>query len=415
MKRSGKIVIGIIIAAAVIFFIALQAMEGVDVEVKKVMPERIARSFTEEGIMKAGVEYTVYPMYRARINSLLVREGDLVEKGDLLVVLDERELQYKKAGLNAALDELTGEELKLTEQPGKADIQAHNLAIQQADERLKSAQREYNRKKVLYKDNALSEHEYDKARDLLIERELDFALHQKALEVLFESYDPPPGSREIIDARRLVVSSQIDRLLYQLREYKIYSPVTGYVGRLAPEEQEPADPQSPLMTIFQDDDLHIEVDVLSRDVIDLSPGMMVRVSVDLKGKEIEFPGEILKIAHHAEKDISPLGLEERRVEVIVSLSIPEDIILGPGYDVDVTFIAEEYVDQLVVPKLALFTWEGQDALFVAENGRARIRQVTTGFETQREVVITDGLVQGDRVILNPRTSGLDDGVRINIK
>lgn len=412
MKKTGKIIIGTIIGLIIIIVIAWQVMAGIDVEVEKVIPRTITRSFTEEGFARARIEYTVYPMFRGRIDSLEIEDRMRVEKGDLLLTLDDRELRYQMRELEAILEELKGEEMKLTEVPSEAEIEELNLAVRQAQAALEAAERHYNNMKALYEDKAVSEERYLEALDRVINSRYAWERQKKAIEVLHESYDPPPGSREVIEARRQAYLSQMDVLQYHMEEYRIFAPLSGYIGRLDHEEKEMADIQVPLMTIFQEDEILIDVKVLDRDVMELEMDMKVEVQLELKNKWITFPGKIQKIGHHAEKDISPLGLEERRVKVTVLPEVPEDIFLRPGHEVDVVFITDQLSDQLVIPKISLFRYEGEDALFIVENNRAVIRQVTTGFETQREVVITDGLEKGARIILNPRVTGLQEGSRV---
>ncbi len=79
---------------------------------------------------------------------------------------------------------------------------------------------------------------------------------------------------------------------------------------------------------------------------------------------------------------------------------------------DITFNTHELTDKLVVPKTALFTFQNQDALFVVVDNRAKVRPVTTGFETRQHIVIEQGLQENDLILLDPRLDGLDDGSRI---
>ena len=95
--------------------------------------------------------------------------------------------------------------------------------------------------------------------------------------------------------------------------------------------------------------------------------------------------------------------------------IPPDITIGPGREVETTFITQELHDRMVVPKRSIFTYEGEDAVFVVEDDRARVRRVTTGIESRREKVIEEGLREGDLVILDPRLDGLREGARVEVR
>ncbi len=414
MKKSWKWLGLTITVAAVAVLLLVQARRAVPVEVKEIRPETITRRIVEEGVVRAKAEYTIFPRYRDRVVSILVEEGQRVEEGQVLLVLDVREMDYAAAELEGRLQELAGEELKLTERPGEAAVAEHKLAIRQAEAQLTAAQRDFNRIERLYLDDVASEEEYNKARDRLTDAEYGLERTRKALLMLYESYDPPPGSHEVIAGRRSAYHAQIERNRYLAGEYQVFAPAAGVVGRLLPEEKELVDPQMALLTVFQDDILEVEVEVLAREVIDLAIGMPVRLTLDRPDEDVEFPGTIIRIAPQAELDISPLGLEERRVKVTVAPEIPPDLSIGPGWELDASFVTRELTGKMVVPKRALFTDDGQDALLVVEDGRAGLRRVTTGFASRLEQVIEEGLQDGDLVILNPRADGLRPGVRVQV-
>lgn len=68
---------------------------------------------------------------------------------------------------------------------------------------------------------------------------------------------------------------------------------------------------------------------------------------------------------------------------------------------------------MIVPRTALFPYNSGDAVWVVRDGRARVQPVKTGFNNNRDVVIIEGLNEGDMVILNPQLEGLREGKKIN--
>ncbi len=413
MKKSVKAVLLFLVVIIVILLLLIDRLgPGLSVQVREVSPGTVRREVTEEGYVKADVEHTVYSRFRARVDKLKVRDGDRVEAGGLLMTLDRREMDYKIDELQARLEALKGEEMKLTEEPGKAAKTEADLAVAQAQAQYEAARREYERRKKLYHKGTVSQEHYDKTKDLLVDSEYYLARARKKLPILRESYDPPPGSHEVIAAQRQALQAQINLIHHQIEDYAVKSPIAGVVGRLLPEEKELVDPQTPLLTIFQDDLLLIEAKVLARDSLFLEPGMPVRLTLELEDEDVYFPGKIQKIAPQAEEDVSPLGLEERRVKITVEAEFPADYKIGPGHELDVTFTLRKKTDQLAVPKRSLFTVQGNDAVFVVENGRAAVRKVETGLSGNQETAITSGLSPRDLVIVNPRQEGLAEGVRV---
>ncbi|MDW7672379.1 MAG: hypothetical protein SCM88_11920, partial [Bacillota bacterium] len=127
-----------------------------------------------------------------------------------------------------------------------------------------------------------------------------------------------------------------------------------------------------------------------------------------------FAGRVDRVAPTAVETISALGLEEQRVKVTIEPMPDDPSRLFPGVRLDVRFITDRQENVMAVRKTLLFSYEDGEALWVVENGLARIRPVVTGFENDRDVVIDSGLEPGDRVILSPQLEGLSEGKRISL-
>lgn len=412
MKKRWKIILGAIAVLLVAGFLVADLLRGEAVEVKRMDSEDIQHSFTEDGSVTSPDELAVHPLTSARIAELKVEEGDRVEEGDLLVVLEDEEIRCQLEQAEARLRQLEGEEEKLHEQPGEAEIKSKEIAIEQARENKRAAEREYKRIKALYEQDAVSGKELEKVENLRAEAGYHLQQRQKALQVLREKYEPPRGSEEIIEAQKEAADSQVKLLQHRLDHYRIHAPISGKVINLEAVEGGLAAPEAPLVELFSPENYKVETRVLTRDAYDISEGMTVRLTLEKREADREFTGEVIRIAPHAEKDLSPLGLEEERVTVTVLPDVPEDLRIAPGYELEVEFILEELAEQMVVPGRILFRHQGEDAVPVVENGRVRARKVTTGLETGSKVVITDGLTEGDLVIVSHRVEDIREGDRV---
>ena len=111
--------------------------------------------------------------------------------------------------------------------------------------------------------------------------------------------------------------------------------------------------------------------------------------------------------------VSALGIEEQRVDVLIDFTSPRSQWqrLGHGYQVDVRIVLWEGEDVLKVPLTALFRDGERWAVFIAEDGRARLGYVHVGQRNGIVAEIRDGLEAGDAVIAYP-SDRIADGVRI---
>ena len=371
MKTKWKFILGTLVVLVVAGGLAVQAMQGVVVEVHRVSRGEVAASFTEDGKLFSEDEHGVYSSYRAPIKEVAVEEGDQVSEGDLLVVLDDKELNYQLREIEAHLRGIAAE-------------------IEKLDDDIEQANRDYFRiRKVSYL------------------RAQDVKEMRKDLET----------NQEVLRAERNALYSQLERLREQKDDSRIYAPISGVVQHLQAEENGMASPEAPLMRLYkkegQEINYLVETRVLTRDVLEIYEGMQVKLTFERREEDLEFAGEVKEIYSYAETDISPLGLEEERVTVTVSPDFPGDLQLGLGYRVEVEFITNRHEDVLWVPQSALFSYQGEDALMLVDENRARVRTVNTGLETRRQVVIKEGLEEGDLVILNPGAKDLDEGSRVN--
>ncbi len=196
------------------------------------------------------------------------------------------------------------------------------------------------------------------------------------------------------------------------------SPVEGVVlERLVSDERQVA-AGTVLLRIGRLEDLEVEADVLSQDVVAVKTGDAAEVSGPAIGPT-PVSGTVSRIYPAGFTKVSSLGVEQQRVKVIVALK-PEDIArlhtergLGTDYRVSVRIITASKPEALTVPRSALFRGaEGKWQLFAVRGGRARLQAVETGLMNDETVEITRGLAEDDVVVLAPETN-LADGARVS--
>ena len=114
--------------------------------------------------------------------------------------------------------------------------------------------------------------------------------------------------------------------------------------------------------------------------------------------------------------VSALGVEEERVRGLVDIVSPPDqwASLGDGYRVEAAFVLWEGKRLLLAPTSALFRRGDGWALYVADDGRARLKEVTIGQRNGLSAEIRSGLNAGDRVIAHPDEKILD-GTRVKAR
>jgi HlyD family secretion protein len=193
----------------------------------------------------------------------------------------------------------------------------------------------------------------------------------------------------------------------------VTSPIDGHVLKVFRESEGVVATAEPLIEVGDTSSLEVQVDVLSADAVKITPGM--RVLFHRWGGPAPLEGQVRRIEPVGFTKVSALGVEEQRVLVISDIvSDPQDWQrLGDGYRVEAEFVLWETSATLQVPGSSLFRHDDGWAVFVADDSRAHLRKVTTGRRSGLSTQITDGLVNGESVIIHPGVA-LGDGHRIVI-
>ena len=191
---------------------------------------------------------------------------------------------------------------------------------------------------------------------------------------------------------------------------EVYSPVDGRILRVIHESEGVVAAGAPLIEVGDAADLEIVVDLLSDDAVRVRDGAEVLIE-DWGG--VTLAGKVRRVEPYAFTKISALGIEEQRVNVIIDFTDPPGKWqgLGHGYRVDAHILDWRGEDVLKLPLGALFRDGNSWAVFIAEDGVAKLRDIEIDHGNGREAEVLNGLAEGAAVILHPGDR-IFDGVRV---
>jgi HlyD family secretion protein len=191
---------------------------------------------------------------------------------------------------------------------------------------------------------------------------------------------------------------------------EVYSPVDGRILRVIHESEGVVPAGTWLVELGNPHDLEIVVDLLSDDAVRVQEGAEVIIE-DWGG--ISLAGRVRRVEPYAFTKVSALGIEEQRVNVIIDFTDPPEQWqgLGHGYRVNARIKDWRGEDVLKLPLGALFRDGDAWAVFVAEDGVARLRHIEIDHSNGRHAEILDGLAEDTDVILYPGDR-IADGVSV---
>lgn len=266
----------------------------------------------------------------------------------------------------------------------------------------------------------LARHEFDRAAQLLPTRaiskqdyeNLEHREHiaQEALRAA--QFGAAVAEFELEQARAALLRTQPrDDADADAWRFDIRSPISGKVLRVFQESAAVVTPGTRLLELGDDLDLECEIDVLSTDAVKIRPG--AKVWLEHWGGDHPLLGRVRVIEPAAFTKVSSLGVEEQRVWVIVDFDDPlaRRPTLGDGYRVEARIVVWEGENVLKAPAGALFRSADGWAVYVAENGKARLRPVNASKSNGLETEVLDGLREWERVVIHP-IDRVRDGVSI---
>ena len=191
----------------------------------------------------------------------------------------------------------------------------------------------------------------------------------------------------------------------------VVAPVNGIVLRRLRESETVVPAGEGLVELGDPSRLEVVADLLSTDAVQVTPGSPVRI--EQWGGSHPLPAEVRRIEPSGFVKVSALGVEERRVNVIIDLDDPAAAAraLGDGYRVEVRIVVWRGGDVLKVPVGSLFRRGNDWAVFAVADDQATLRAVTVGHRNNDEAEIVSGLSAGESVVLHPPDT-LSTGARV---
>lgn len=346
-----------------------------------------------------------------RIVELAVEEGDMVQRGQLLVRLNSDLLQARRQQLLARLDQQRAALQKARQPERPLEIAQLRSALQQAlaqvdqqqaelaiaEAAFRDSERNFQRFESLFAQGAVPRSEFD-LRELEIARargqleasqtrvsSLEFAA-RAARERLTQAEE---GGRTedvaIADAQLAELQAQLSEMDAQLAQTEVRAPVDGWVLQRQAQLGDIAAVGSPLFVLAQGGQLELRGQVPETLVGSIEVGQAVRVRRD---QEL-FEGTVYRV--------SPLvDTATRNAEVRIDL--PSGRGLLPGMFAEGTVEIEER-ETVSVPTEAVLGQAPNEYVFIYSQGKAVQRPVTVGQRNGEAVSVLSGLEVGEPVIV----------------
>jgi HlyD family secretion protein len=380
MQIRKRFLLGLGLAGAAILLWQFRPTP-ISVQTLRVVRGDLQVTLDAEGKTRIHPLYVVAAPVAGRLAPVELNEGDTVKLGQTVArispqPLDPRSRKQAEALLRSA----------------RASKSEADARVEEAAAALEQSRRNLERNERLAASGQVSSEELDRVRTA--ER-----TQAKALE----------AARFRSEAARCQAESARAALMEsgEGASIPLCAPADGRVLRLHEDSERVVPAGAPILEVGDVSNLELVVDVLSTDAVDIPAGASMIVDA---GAGRTFRGRVRLVEPAAFTKVSPLGVEEQRVNVVGDLDEPAPE-LGDRFKVEVSFVLWRGNNVLKIPSSALFRMGEYWGAFRVEGVRARKVRVGVGHRNSREAEILKGLAQGDAVVAYPPDS-LEDGSRI---
>jgi len=324
---------------------------------------------TRAGTVEACMRTKLSATMGGRIEVLAVKEGDKVQKGQLLMKLWNDDQQAQSALAQTQV-----------ETARKRVVEACTVAA--------NAEREAERQTSLFKQGFVSGSRDEQAR-------ADAQARQAGC-----------------DAAKADVTQTLARVSATRVEQKrtvLYAPFAGTVAKIVGEVGEystpspPGVPTPPAIDLIDDTCLYVRAPMDEVDAPKISAGQVVRISFDALPKQ-SFAGKVKRVAPY----VSAVEKQARTVDIEATLDAdksPPHLLVGYSADVEVVLAVRDGVVR--VPTSAL--QEGGRVLVAGADGTLQERKIKTGLANWEFTEVQDGLAAGDKVVTSLEREGVKPG------
>ncbi|MGA1602314.1 MAG: efflux RND transporter periplasmic adaptor subunit [Prochlorothrix sp.] len=378
----------------------------------EVQPVDLTLKVTAGGTVVPVRSVNLSPKNAGLLAALQVEQGDRVEAGQLIALMDSRDVdaQLIQAEGNLQQAEARLAELENGSRPEEIDraraqvIQAR-AQVTEAESRLVLAQQRLQRNRSLFETGAIAADDWDasqteqrQALAQLQQAQANLVARQEQLTELENG--PRPETIAQAQAQLLSAQGQVAALRVQKADTLIRAPFTGTVT------QRYADPgafvtpttsasstasatSTSIVAIAQG--LEVLANVPEVDVGQLYPGQLVEIIADSFPTET-FAGTVRLVAPEAIKQDNVTSFQVR-----VALLNGQDQ-LKSGMNVDVSFVGERTTDTLAVPTVAIVSQAGKSGVLVPDDRQRPVfRSIAVGSTVGDVTQVLEGLAAGDRV------------------
>ena len=373
-------------------------------KVRSIAVERgpIRSVVSTNGKIEPVLNFEAHAPIATTVKRLLVKEGDHVRKGELLLELDDADIRTQAARAQAQIKAAQAEQSALKTGGTQEEVLTLNSQLSKARSARDLAQRNLDAFRRLQQQGAASPGEVRQAEDNLQRAQADVNLLEQKQK---DRYSSPEIAK--VQAQASEAQASYDAAEDAVSKSMVRAPFDGLVYALPVKQG--AFVQAGDLLLQEADLAHVLVRAFvdEPDVGRLQSGQRVEVTWDaLPGRT--WTGTVSTVP-------STVKLRgSRNVGEATCVVDNKDLRLLPNVNVGVTIVAAEHSNVLTLQRDALRIDESKPYVYRIVDNHLKRQTIEFSLQNLTRVEITSGLSEGDRVALPAEDKPLSDGATVKV-
>jgi HlyD family secretion protein len=374
---------------------------AVAVQIVQVEKTTLQQKVSAEAVLFPIAQSAIVPKISAPVQKFLVNRGSHVHKGELLAVLENRDLAAAAQENKGAYTQAEATYAITTAADLPQQMQKAELDTQAAKQALDAQQKVFDSRQQLFREGALPRKELDQSSVDLTNARNQYEMAQRHLDSL-----KGMGEEQLSKSAKGQLESAQGKFQgaeAQLQYSEIRSPISGVITDRPLYPGEMAAAGTPLLTIMDISQVVARAHIPQTEAVLLKRGDNATLSAP--GLDQPIPGKLVLVS-------PALDPSSTTVEIWVQCKNPKEL-LRPGTSAQITMVARTVPDTLSIPAASLLTaQDGTTSVMVAGNdGKAHQQNVKAGLHDGDKVQILEGLQAGQKIV-GTGAYGLPDNSKI---
>jgi len=397
-QRNPRVVIAAIAGAGLLVLFAIaspallrwaraeRAVDASTLRLGTVVRGDLVRDLTVQARVVASLSPTLFSAGQG-IVSLRTRAGSQVRKGDILAIIESKELV---AALDQAESQLLTSRAELERQ--KIVARQTQLRAKQSVDlltlRLAAAKRQLERVQRTFNEGLSNKADYEAAQDNVRVVEMELEQAKGELGLSRENLGFELATREQQVRRQESVTGELQK---RVSDLTIRAPFDGLVASVAVQDRDAVAPNQAVLTVVNLTSLELEIGLPEEYANETAIGTAAAIS--FLGRD--YPGRVTAISPEVVNN-------EVTATVAFDGEQPQGLKQNQRLTTRLEFEAKRSV--LKVPRGSFVEAEGGRAAYVVDEKMATRREIVTGASSAGEVEIVKGLKEGETIVVSDTTS-----------